>query len=45
MMLTRDNFEKLDRWQIDTALATWRAMSNSMSPTNRLGGADDSFNA
>ena len=31
MMLTKDNFEKLDRWQIDTALATWRAMSNSMS--------------
>lgn len=30
-MLTKDNFEKLDRWQIDTALATWRAMSNSMS--------------
>jgi len=33
MMLTKDNFEKLDRWQIDTALATWRAMSNSLSPS------------
>jgi len=45
MMLTKDNFEKLDRWQIDTALATWRAMSNSTSATHTRGEADDSFNA
>jgi predicted metal-binding protein len=45
MMLTKDNFEKLDRWQIDTALATWRAMSNSMSTTHKRGGANDSLNA
>lgn len=45
MMLTKDNFEKLDRWQIDTALATWRAMSNSMFTNHKREGADDSFNA
>jgi len=45
MMLTKDNFEKLDRWQIDTALATWRAMSNSMSITHKRDKANDSSNA
>ena len=45
MMLTKDNFEKLDRWQIDTALATWRAMSNSMYTTRKRDRADDSFDA
>lgn len=47
MMLTKDNFEKLDKWQIDTALATWRAMSNStsISPPSalKLEVADDSL--
>lgn len=32
MMLTETN-SNLDRWQVDTALATWRAMRNS---TNSL---------
>ena len=45
MMLTKDNFKELDRWQIDTALATWRAMSNSTSTVEERGGADDSLNA
>jgi hypothetical protein len=31
MMLTKDNFANLDKWQIDTALATWKAMSKSES--------------
>jgi hypothetical protein len=42
-MITKDNFEKLDRWQIDTALATWRAMSNSK--LTYIECADDSFDA
>lgn len=35
MMLTSDKCD-LDKWQVDTALATWKAMKNSMSPV--LGG-------